>query len=80
MRVGSDSGPLGMSIGIAYSSTGRMGAERLLVEADQAMYEAKVLDRSSWVLRELDLKPLRYVNRYYVGVYLCNRLKTRCLD
>jgi GGDEF domain-containing protein len=31
-----------------------MGAYRLLEEADRAMYEAKALDRSSWVLRELD--------------------------
>jgi diguanylate cyclase (GGDEF)-like protein len=54
VRVGSGSVLLGMSIGIAFSSTGRMGADRLLAEADQAMYEAKALHRSSWVLRELE--------------------------
>jgi diguanylate cyclase (GGDEF)-like protein len=54
VRLGPGSVLLGMSIGIAYTSTGSMGAERLLFEADQAMYEAKALHRSSWVLRELD--------------------------
>ncbi len=54
VRLGSGSVLLGMSIGIAFSSTGRMGADRLLAEADQAMYEAKALHRSSWVLRELE--------------------------
>jgi diguanylate cyclase (GGDEF)-like protein len=54
VRVGSGSVLLRMSIGIAFSSTGAMGAYRLLEEADRAMYEAKALDRSSWVLRELD--------------------------
>ncbi|MGO9344367.1 MAG: diguanylate cyclase domain-containing protein [Acidimicrobiales bacterium] len=54
VRLGSGSVLLGMSIGIAFSSTGRMGVDRLLAEADQAMYEAKALHRSSWVLRELE--------------------------
>jgi diguanylate cyclase (GGDEF)-like protein len=54
VRLGSGSVLLRMSIGIAFSSTGAMGAYRLLEEADRAMYEAKALDRSSWVLRELD--------------------------
>lgn len=54
VRLDSGSVLLGVSIGIAFSSTGSMGAERLLYEADQAMYEAKALHRSSWVLRELD--------------------------
>jgi diguanylate cyclase (GGDEF)-like protein len=54
VRLDSGSVLLGMSIGIAFSSTGGVGADRLLYEADQAMYEAKALHRSSWVLRELD--------------------------
>ena len=53
VRLGSGSVLLGMSIGIAFSATGTLGADRLLAEADQAMYEAKALHRSSWVLREL---------------------------
>jgi diguanylate cyclase (GGDEF)-like protein len=53
VRLGSGSVLLGMSIGIAFSASGNMGADRLLAEADQAMYEAKALHRSSWVLREL---------------------------
>ena len=54
VRLGSGSALLGMSIGIAFSAPGSIGADRLLAEADQAMYEAKALHRSSWVLRELD--------------------------
>ncbi|MFZ0667192.1 MAG: GGDEF domain-containing protein [Acidimicrobiales bacterium] len=54
VRLGTGSVFLGMSIGIAFSSTGKMGADRLLAEADKAMYEAKALHKSSWVLRELD--------------------------
>jgi diguanylate cyclase (GGDEF)-like protein len=54
VRLAAGSVLLGMSIGIAFSSTGRLGADRLLAEADQAMYEAKALHRSSWVLRELE--------------------------
>jgi diguanylate cyclase (GGDEF)-like protein len=54
VRLDSGSVLLGMSIGIAFSSTGGIEADRLLFEADQAMYEAKALHRSSWVLRELD--------------------------
>jgi diguanylate cyclase (GGDEF)-like protein len=54
VRLGSGSVLLRMSIGIAFSSTGTLAAERLLSEADQAMYEAKALHRSSWVLRQLD--------------------------
>ncbi len=54
VRLGTGSVLLGMSIGIAFSSTGVLGADRLLAEADQAMYEAKALHRSSWVLRELE--------------------------
>jgi diguanylate cyclase (GGDEF)-like protein len=54
VRLSAGSVLLGMSIGIAFSPTGILGADRLLAEADQAMYEAKALHKSSWVLRELD--------------------------
>ena len=54
VRLDGGSVLLGMSIGIAFTSTGRVAARSLLSEADQAMYEAKALHRSSWVLREID--------------------------